>query len=128
MNNSTQDHESEETREDIRAQTLVKLFKREARLRQIAEQSAFAFFVGDTLISRILRISGIVLLLGVITIYLFSDAFAYSGIWPLIAIAGFIEALRANRRLDAMIELQLFAEQNYPDKSTQSANSSESGL
>jgi hypothetical protein len=128
MQNSRLDKESEDTSEDMRAKTLVKLFKREARLRQIVEQSAFSFIIGDTLISRILRISGIVLILGVITLYLFSDAFAYSGIWPLIAIAGFIEALRANRRLDAMIELQLFAEQNYPDKSTQSANSSESDL
>lgn len=128
MQNTRLERESAEATEDIRAKTLVKLFKREARLRRIAEQSAFAFFVGDTLISRILRISGIVLLLGVITIYLFSDAFAYSGIWPLIAIAGFIEALRANRRLDAMIELQLIAEQNYPDKSIQSANPSGSDL
>jgi hypothetical protein len=128
MQNSTTEREPVELAEDIRVQALVKLFKREARLRQIVEESAFAFIIGDTLISRILRISGIVLLLGVITIYLLSDAYDYSGLWPLLAIAGYVEALRANRRLDAMIELQLIADQNYPEKSTQSANPSEQNL
>ncbi len=114
MENSATDTVRDETTEEIRAQMLVKMIKREARLRHIVEQSAFGFFIGDTTISKILRISGLLLLLGGVTIYLFSDAFSYSGVWPLIAIAAFIEALRANRRLDAMLELELMAEQIYP--------------
>ncbi len=106
----------DERTEELRAQMLVKLIKREERLRHIVEQSAFGFFFGDTTLSRILRIIGFVLLLGGVTFYLFSDAFNYSGVWPLISIAAFVEALRANRRLDAKIELELIAEQIYPTK------------
>ncbi len=117
MENSATDTVRDETTEEIRAQMLVKMIKREERLRHIVEQSAFGFFMGDTMISRILRISGLLILLGGVTIYLFSDAFSYSGVWPLITIAAFVEALRANRRVDAMLELELIAEQIYPTNS-----------
>jgi hypothetical protein len=116
MENSATETVKDGKTEEMRTQMLIKMIRREAHLKHIVEQSAFGFFIGDTTISRILRIIGLILLLGGVTLYLFSDAFSYSGVWPLIAIAAFVEALRANRRMDAMLELELIAEQIYPDK------------
>lgn len=114
MENSTTGNARDDKNDELKARVLVKLIKREERLRHIVEQSAFGFFFGETTLSRILRIIGFVLLLGGITFYVLSDAFTRAGVWPLISIAAFVEALRANRRLDAKLELELIAEQIHP--------------
>lgn len=91
-------------------QMLAYRIKRELRLRELVEQSAFGFYIGGWKISGIIRMVGVI---GIVIIYIRSGAFASTGLWPLFAVGAFLEAYRANRRLDAMLELELMEEQNY---------------
>ncbi len=104
----------EKKSEDITAQILAKRVQKEARLRHIVEQSAISFFIGGSLISTALRIGGLVV---VGFLYFRSDALSTFGVWPFLVLGAFFEACRANRRLDAMLELEsMFKETNKANK------------
>ncbi len=91
-----------EQADEIAAQILATKVRKKARLREIAEQSSLDFFIGGSLFATIARIGALVVL-GVL--YFRSDAFLSFGVWPILALGGFVEALRANRRLDALLQL-----------------------
>lgn len=88
---------------DVSAQTLAKQIQRESRLRDIIDQSSYRFYFGETALSiglRLLATSGLCYL------YFHSVFFITLSFWPIFAIGGLIESIRANRRIDAMIELE----------------------
>lgn len=99
----------EEKAGDITAQILAKKVRKKARLREVVEQSAFSFFIGGSVISILIRIVGVIAV-GVLCFC--SEAVSTLGVWPVFAVGAFVEACRANRRLDAMIELERMAEED----------------
>jgi hypothetical protein len=103
MKTSATDIAWEEKPEDITAQILAQRVKKEARLREIAEQSARSFLLGGSLVSSIFRCVG---LIAIGVLYFRIEAFSSLGVWPFFTLGAFVEACRANRRLDAMIELE----------------------
>lgn len=109
MKTSVTDTAWEEKSEDITAQILAKRIKKEARLSEIIEQSALSFFIGDSVLSGILRIVGLIVI-GVF--YFHSEAFPSLGVWPVFTLGAFVEACRANRRLDAMLERERITKEN----------------
>lgn len=111
MENSAPNTAREEAIDDMTTQMLAHRIKRELRLREVVEQSAFGFYIGGWKLSGIIRMVGV---LGVVIIYIRSGAFASTGLWPLFAIGAFLEAFRANSRLDAMLVLELMEEQIHP--------------
>jgi hypothetical protein len=114
MKTSSTDIAWEEKPEDITAQILAQRVKKETRLREIAEQSAWNFLLGDFLFSSILRCVG---LIAIGVLYFRTEVSASLGAWPIFTLGAFIEAYRANRRLDAMIELgRITTENNQANK------------
>lgn len=93
----------EKKSENITAQILAQRVKKEARLREIAEESTFSLFTGGSAFANILRIGG---LIAIGVLYFRIAGFSSSGVWPIFALGAFVEACRANRRLDAMLELE----------------------
>ncbi|MES2981519.1 MAG: hypothetical protein V4727_04320 [Verrucomicrobiota bacterium] len=98
--------------ENLLAQTLAKQIQRESKIIDIIEQSACRYFFGETMLVIILR-SAALIVCGYL--YFRTELASTLGIWPIFALAGFTEAMRANRRLDAMIELESLKNQfaNY---------------
>lgn len=96
----------EEKSEDISAQILAQRVRKEARLREIVEQSAASFFIGGSALANIFRIVG---LIAIGTLYFRSAGLSASSVWPVFALGAFVEACRANRRLDALLELERIA-------------------
>ena len=109
MKTSATDIAWEEKSEDIAAQILAQRVKKEARLREIAEQSAWSFLLGVSLVSGILRCVG---LIAIGVLYFRTEASSSLGTWPIFTLGAFVEAFRANRRLDAMIELGRITKEN----------------
>ena len=103
MKTSTAQNSWGEEADEIAAQIVAKKIRKTARLRDVAEQSSFDFFIGGSLLAATFRIAA---LLAFGFFYFRSDAFSSLGVWPVFAIGGFVEAQRANRRLDALLELQ----------------------
>jgi hypothetical protein len=104
---SSGNHSSgEEKLQDFEAQFLAKRIRREARLREIVEEPAMGFFIGESLVGSVLRIAGC-LVLGFL--YIRSNLLEAYGVWPVLVLAGLVESFRANRRLDALLELEKLA-------------------
>ena len=103
MKTSTAQNSWGEQTDEITAQLLATKVRKKARLREIAEESSVDFFIGGSILANIVRI-GTLLALGVL--YFRSASFSSFGVWPIFALGGFVEALRSNRRLDALLELQ----------------------
>lgn len=109
MKQSSEDTAREKSTQDGTDRMRANRIKRELRLKELIEQSSFGFYIGDWKWFGILRA---IVVVGLVTFYILSDAFVSTGIWPLIAIAAILEAYRANRRVDAMVELEFMAEQD----------------
>ena len=116
MKTPTAQNRWEEQPDEIAAQILATTVRKKARLKEIAEQSSLDFFIGGSLLATTVRIASLVVL-GVL--YFQSDSFSSSGVWPVLVLGGFIQALRANRRLDAILELQeLEAEERLSEQAS----------
>jgi hypothetical protein len=109
MKTSSAETPWEESAEHITAQVLAKRIGKEARLREVVEQSASSFFIGGSVISSLIRIVGVIVV-GVLCFRI--EAVSTLGVWPVFALGAFVEACRANRRLDAMIELERMAKED----------------
>jgi hypothetical protein len=109
MKTSATDNDWETKSEDITAQILAKRVKKEAHLKEIVGQSAFSFFIGNSVLSGVLRIAG---LLAIGFFYFRIEASSSLCVWPIFTLGAFVEACRANRRLDALLELERIAQEN----------------
>ena len=93
---------SENALSEASAELTSKRVKREARLRSILDESAFSFFGGTSKLAFILRLVGIGL---IFALWYFEKASPILCILVLFGLGGYAEAIRANRRLDAYMQL-----------------------
>lgn len=107
MKTSAEDNAWEEKSQDITAEILAKAVMKEADLREIIEQSACSFYLGGSVISGIFHIIGYI---AIGALYYNSQTSSSLTLWPILALGALIEAYRANRRLNALVELEAIAE------------------
>ena len=93
---------SEDAHSEASAVLASKRVKREARLRRVLDESAFSYFGGSSTLAFIFRMVGVGL---VIALWYFEKAHPLVLILILFGLGGYAEAIRANRRLDAFMQL-----------------------